>query len=88
MYLNLLERVVLKRVALALFRVIRYMWKNKTVRVVVSEKVYASRVIACKVDCNSYIACTGQCGVCKCFVREKAKLITEDCPNPEKNYWK
>lgn len=49
-----------------------------------SERIVRERLLTCQ-RCPRYYKPTAQCRDCLCFVRAKAKLGTEDCPN---GYWK
>lgn len=46
----------------------------------VSDDTYAERLSTCVV-CPHYLQDTGQCGICTCFVLNKARMATETCPD-------
>lgn len=71
----------------AMTRMVIYMWKNRTLDPRVSTAVLAKRLTACQVSCDKYEEDLKRCGVCKCFILAKARLVTEDCPHPDKNHW-
>lgn len=48
-----------------------------------NERVVRERVNTC-FWCPFYVSATGQCSDCWCFIKAKAKLKTEDCPQ---NKW-
>ncbi len=84
---TLLTREVVKVFLKAVWRVAVYMWRNRTLDPRVKPSVLAKRLVACQLECDQYLADTKQCGVCKCFILAKARLVTEDCPHPDKNHW-
>lgn len=53
--------------------------------VLVDEKVYLKRLVACR-NCPKLE--NGTCSVCTCPIHEKCKLVTESCPHPDGDKWK
>jgi hypothetical protein len=47
-------------------------------------RIVRERIYTCS-NCPRLYRATGQCADCLCFVKQKAKLGTEDCPN---GYWR
>tara|TARA_R100000734_G_C3299987_1_gene90758 strand:+ start:702 stop:1100 length:399 start_codon:yes stop_codon:yes gene_type:complete len=48
-----------------------------------TDEVYKDRLAICK-SCKHYFELTGQCGICLCFMKIKARLSHLSCP---KKYW-
>jgi hypothetical protein len=55
----------------------------------VTETELQSRLEACR-HCEMLEESVGgsRCGICKCFVEMKAKLIDQECPHPDGSKWK
>ncbi len=49
----------------------------------VSNDVYEDRITICK-SCDYYFKLTGNCKVCLCFMKVKARIAPQECP---KKYW-
>ena len=49
----------------------------------VPDKVYEDRIAICK-DCPHYKSLLGNCGICKCFMKVKARIAPMECP---KKFW-
>tara|TARA_R100000231_G_scaffold103417_1_gene76749 strand:- start:334 stop:738 length:405 start_codon:yes stop_codon:yes gene_type:complete len=49
----------------------------------VPNNIYKDRIAICK-DCKYYLSLLGNCGICKCFMKIKARLAPMECP---KKYW-
>ena len=49
----------------------------------VPNEVYEERIEICK-GCQHYLSLLGNCGICKCFMKIKARLSPMECP---KKYW-
>ena len=49
----------------------------------VSNKVYQDRMAICK-ECIYYSSLLGNCTVCKCFMKIKARIAPMECPQ---KYW-
>ena len=50
----------------------------------VPNEVYEDRIAICK-DCDKYISLLGNCSICKCFMKLKARLAPSECAgNPKK----
>tara|TARA_Y100000401_G_C8302585_1_gene215031 strand:- start:511 stop:912 length:402 start_codon:yes stop_codon:yes gene_type:complete len=49
----------------------------------VTEDIYNDRIKICK-GCDHYFKPTGNCKICKCFMKIKARLAPMSCP---KKYW-
>lgn len=49
----------------------------------VPDQVYEDRIAICK-DCVYYSKILGQCKICMCFVKLKARLAPQSCPQ---KYW-
>ena len=49
----------------------------------VSNSVYKDRISICK-NCDHYFSLTGNCRICLCFMKIKARLAPMECP---KKYW-
>lgn len=49
----------------------------------VNKEVYKERLDICK-GCDDYYKPTGNCKICKCFMRIKASISVMECP---KEYW-
>jgi len=49
----------------------------------VPDNVYKDRIAICK-DCNFYSSLLGNCKVCKCFMKVKARIAPMGCP---KGFW-
>ena len=49
----------------------------------VSNDVYDDRITICK-SCDYYFKLTGNCKVCLCFMKVKARIAPQECP---KKYW-
>jgi hypothetical protein len=49
----------------------------------VSNEVYEDRIAICK-GCKYYHSLLGNCGICKCFMKVKARISNQSCP---KLYW-
>jgi 5-methylcytosine-specific restriction endonuclease McrA len=52
-------------------------------RFFVSNEVYEDRIAICK-ECVYYKKLLGNCSVCKCFMKVKARIAPMSCP---KKYW-
>ena len=49
----------------------------------VPNKIYKDRIAICK-GCSHYLSLLGNCGICKCFMKVKARIAPMECP---KKYW-
>ena len=49
----------------------------------VPNEVYEDRIAICR-DCVYYFKPTGNCKICKCFMKVKARIATQHCPQ---KYW-
>ena len=49
----------------------------------VPNDVYEDRLAICK-GCSFYHSLLGNCGICKCFMKIKARIAPQECP---KKYW-
>ncbi len=49
----------------------------------VPDNVYEDRIAICK-SCKHYLSLLGNCGICKCFMKVKARLAPMSCPQ---KYW-
>ena len=49
----------------------------------VPDNVYEDRIAICK-SCKHYLSLLGNCGICKCFMKVKARLAPMSCPM---KYW-
>ena len=49
----------------------------------VPNDVYEDRITICK-SCDYYFKLTGNCKVCLCFMKVKARIAPQECP---KKYW-
>ena len=49
----------------------------------VPKKIYEDRIAICK-SCTYYSSVLGNCKICKCFMKVKARIAPMDCP---KKYW-
>ena len=49
----------------------------------VPNEIYEDRIAICK-DCIYYKKLLGNCSVCKCFMKVKARIATMSCPQ---SYW-
>jgi len=49
----------------------------------VPQKVYEDRIAICK-SCVYYKSLLGNCSICKCFMKVKARIATQECPQ---KYW-
>ena len=50
----------------------------------VPENIYQDRIAICK-SCEHYLSLLGNCGICKCFMKIKARLAPMECAdNPKK----
>ena len=49
----------------------------------VPNKIYKDRIAICQ-DCVYYFKPTGSCKVCMCFMKIKARIATQHCPQ---KYW-
>ncbi len=49
----------------------------------VPDNIYQDRITICK-SCDHYLSLLGNCGICKCFMKVKARLAPMSCP---KKYW-
>ena len=49
----------------------------------VPDNIYQDRIAICK-SCKYYLSLLGNCGICKCFMKVKARLAPMSCP---KKYW-
>ena len=49
----------------------------------VPDNIYQDRIAICK-SCDHYLSLLGNCGICKCFMKVKARLAPMRCP---KKYW-
>ena len=50
----------------------------------VPNEVYEDRIAICK-DCDKYISLLGNCSICKCFMKVKARIAFSECAaNPKK----
>ena len=49
----------------------------------VPSEIYEDRISICK-GCKYYISFLGNCGICKCFMKVKARIAPMECP---KGYW-
>jgi hypothetical protein len=89
---SIFTREAIAKFCRAMILVVVYMWKHRTLNPTISPSVLAKRLTACQVGstgngCDKYLRDSQQCGVCKCFILAKARLVTEDCPHPDKNHW-
>ena len=50
----------------------------------VPNEIYEDRITICK-SCDYYFKLTGNCKVCLCFMKVKARIAPQECP---KKYWK
>ena len=46
-------------------------------------EIYEDRIAICR-GCKHYLSLLGNCGICKCFMKIKARLAPMSCP---KKYW-
>ena len=49
----------------------------------VPKEIYEDRIAICK-SCTFYSSLLGNCGICKCFMKVKARIAPMECP---KKYW-
>ena len=49
----------------------------------VPNEVYEDRITICR-SCVYYFKTTGNCKICKCFMKVKARIATQHCPQ---KYW-
>ena len=49
----------------------------------VPKEIYEDRIAICK-SCTYYSSLLGNCGICKCFMKVKARIAPMECP---KKYW-
>tara|TARA_R110002012_G_scaffold218422_2_gene389731 strand:- start:1314 stop:1709 length:396 start_codon:yes stop_codon:yes gene_type:complete len=49
----------------------------------VPKEIYEDRIAICK-SCDYYLSLLGNCGICKCFMKVKARIAPMECP---KKYW-
>ena len=49
----------------------------------VPKEIYKDRMAICKA-CTHYSSLLGNCGICKCFMKVKARIAPMECP---KKYW-
>ena len=49
----------------------------------VPKDIYEDRIKVCK-GCHYYSSLLGNCGICKCFMKVKARISNQSCP---KGYW-
>ena len=49
----------------------------------VPQKVYEDRIAICK-GCVYYKSLLGNCSICKCFMKVKARIANQECPQ---KYW-
>ena len=49
----------------------------------VPNEIYEDRITICK-SCDYYFKLTGNCKVCLCFMKVKARIAPQECP---KKYW-
>ena len=49
----------------------------------VPNDIYEDRIAICR-GCKYYISLLGNCGICKCFMKVKARIAPMECP---KGYW-
>ena len=49
----------------------------------VPNEVYKDRMAICK-ECTHYFKPTGSCKICKCFMKIKARIGSQECPQ---KYW-
>ena len=53
----------------------------------VPNKVYEDRIAICKA-CDKYLSLLGNCSICKCFMKLKARLAPSECPATPKKWEK
>ena len=46
-------------------------------------EIYEERIAICR-GCKHYLSLLGNCGICKCFMKVKARIAPMECP---KKYW-
>ena len=46
-------------------------------------EIYEDRIAICR-GCKHYLSLLGNCGICKCFMKVKARIAPMECP---KKYW-
>ena len=56
-------------------------------RFFVPNKVYEDRISICKA-CDKYISLLGNCSICKCFMKVKARLAPMECADKPKKWQK
>ena len=49
----------------------------------VPNEIYEDRIAICR-GCKHYLSLLGNCGICKCFMKVKARIAPMECP---KKYW-
>ena len=49
----------------------------------VPKVIYEDRMTICK-GCTYYSSVLGNCGICKCFMKVKSRIASQECP---KKYW-
>ena len=49
----------------------------------VPKEIYEERISICK-SCDYYLSLLGNCSICKCFMKVKARISPMECP---KKYW-
>jgi 5-methylcytosine-specific restriction endonuclease McrA len=49
----------------------------------VPNEIYEERIAICR-GCKHYLSLLGNCGICKCFMKVKARIAPMECP---KKYW-
>ena len=49
----------------------------------VPNDIYEDRIAICR-GCKHYLSLLGNCGICKCFMKVKARIAPMECP---KKYW-
>jgi len=69
----------MKRVFRFIWALIKYIFVGRTV----SNEIYHKRLDVC-FSCKELIKSNNSCGICGCYVKQKAKWSTENCP---KNKW-
>ena len=53
----------------------------------VSDEVYKDRIAICK-SCNKYLSLLGNCKICGCFMKVKARLASMECADKPKKWQK